>query len=66
MKTSELRDMGQAEMKTKAEELRKELFHLRIQSVTGEIQNPSRIRTVRKEIARMLTIAGEKARTAGK
>ncbi|MBF0518358.1 MAG: 50S ribosomal protein L29 [Nitrospirae bacterium] len=40
----------------KERELRKELFNLRFQSATGEIQNPMRCKTVRKDIARVLTI----------
>jgi len=48
------------ELKQKEQELRKELFNLRFQKATGEIQNPMRIKAVRKDIARILTIITEK------
>lgn len=60
MRPSELRDLTADELKHKEGDLRKELFNLRFQAATGEIQNPKRIRTVRKEIARVLTIITEK------
>jgi large subunit ribosomal protein L29 len=44
----------------KEQDLRKELFNLRFQQATGEIENPLRIRVVRKDIARVLTIRSEK------
>ncbi len=65
MKASELRDMSVEELKGKESELRKELFNLRFQQATGEIENPLRIRTVRKDIARVLTVMNEKE-TEGK
>ena len=45
---------------TKERDLRKELFNLRFQQATGEIENPMRIRTIRKDIARILTVVAEK------
>ena len=62
MKPSELREMSIEELKHKEKELRKELFNLRFQEVTGDIQNPSRIKMVKKDIARVLTIITEKER----
>jgi large subunit ribosomal protein L29 len=56
-KPSELRDMTLAELKQEEHDLRKELFNLRFQKVTGEIENPMRIRAVKKGIARALTAA---------
>lgn len=61
MRTSELRDMTREELAQKESDLRKELFNLRFQQATGEIENPRRIRTVRKEIAKVLTVMAEKA-----
>lgn len=60
MKASELRDMTLEELSMKENDLRKELFNLRFQQATGEIQNPKRIYVVRKDIARVLTIKREK------
>ena len=59
-KASELRNMTVDELKVKESDLRKELFNLRFQQVTGEIENPLRIRQVRKDIARVLTVMNEK------
>ncbi len=60
MKPSELRGMTVDELTQKEQDLRKELFNLRFQQATGEIENPMRIRTVRKDIAKVLTIRSEK------
>jgi len=59
-KASEFRNMTVNELKQKESDLRKELFNLRFQQVTGEIENPLRIRHVRKDIARVLTVMNEK------
>ena len=60
MKASKLRDMTVDELIQKESDLRKELFNLRFQQATGEIENPMRIRAVRKDIARVLTLVTEK------
>lgn len=56
MKPSELRSLTADELRQKEHDLRKELFNLRFQLATGEIENPMRIRAVRKDIARVLTM----------
>lgn len=66
MKTSELRALTIDELKKKESDLRKELFNLRFQKATGEIENPMRIRAVRKDIARILTIVTEKTKSSKK
>jgi len=60
MKSSELRAMTVEEMSQKENDLRRELFNLRFQQATGEIENPMRIRAVRKDIAKVLTVKSEK------
>lgn len=60
MKPSELRAMTIDELIQKEQDFRKELFNLRFQQATGEIENPMRINAVRKDIARVLTIKSEK------
>jgi len=62
VKSSAVRAMTVDELNRKEEDLRKELFNLRFQQVTGEIENPMRIRTVRKDIAKVLTIKTEKTK----
>ncbi len=60
MRPSEARGMTIEELTQKEQDLRKELFNLRFQQATGEIENPMRIRSVRKDIAKVLTIRSEK------
>jgi large subunit ribosomal protein L29 len=65
-KPSELRTMTADELKQEEANLRKELFNLRFQKVTGEIENPMRIRQTRKDIARVLTVMTEKSKEVNK
>ncbi|MFI5294748.1 MAG: 50S ribosomal protein L29 [Thermodesulfovibrionales bacterium] len=60
MKVSELRELAVEELQRKEQDLRKELFNLRFQQATGEIENPMRIRRIRKDIARVLTMITER------
>jgi large subunit ribosomal protein L29 len=62
VKPSDLHALTIDELRQKEQDLRKELFNLRFQSVTGEIENPMRIQAVRRNIARVLTIKTEKAK----
>jgi len=61
VKPSELRAMTIDELIQKEQDLRRELFNLRFQQATGEIENPKRIYAVRKGIAKVLTIKTEKS-----
>lgn len=63
MKASKLRELTIEELRQKEAELRKELLHLRIQKATGDIQNPNRIKEVKRDIARILTVITEKQRS---
>jgi large subunit ribosomal protein L29 len=56
MKAAELRDLADEELRGKLRELQEELFNLRFQLATGQIENVGRIRTVRRDIARMYTV----------
>jgi large subunit ribosomal protein L29 len=56
MKAAELRDLADEELREKLRELQEELFNLRFQLATGQIENVGRIRTVRRDIARLQTI----------
>ncbi len=62
MKPSDFRSLTVDELRQREYDLRKELFNLQFQLATGEIENPMRIRTVKKDIARVLTIRNEKAK----
>jgi len=63
MKANEIRDLTTTEIEAKINELKDELFNLRFQLATGQLENTSRIREVRKTIARMKTIINERENT---
>ncbi len=56
----ELRDLGGTELLERLESDKEELFNLRFQLATGQLDNPMRIKQVRHEIARILTIVRER------
>ena len=60
MKATELRDMGDAELREHVATARRELFGLRFQHATGELDNTSSLRQARREVARALTVARER------
>ena len=62
MTTNELRDKSNDELHTRERELREQLFKLRFQRATGRMENPMKIREVRREIARIKTLLGERSR----
>jgi large subunit ribosomal protein L29 len=64
MKARELRDKSIEELRRTEGELREQLFKLRFQKATGQIENPVKIRTVRKDIARVQTILALRLREA--
>lgn len=56
MDMKELRDMADAELVEKGQQLKQELFNLRFQLATGRIENPMRIRQTRRDLARVKTV----------
>ena len=62
MTTQELRDKSIDELNKRERELREQLFKLRFQRATGRMENPMKIREVRREIARIKTLLGERSR----
>ncbi len=56
MKANKLRDLSKQEVTRKVDDLKQELFNLRFQLATGQLDNPLKIREVRKDIARAKTI----------
>ncbi len=64
MNTAELRDKSIDELHTRERELREQLFKLRFQSATGRIENPMKIREVKREIARIKTLLNERKKSA--
>ncbi len=63
MKPGQLREMTTVELEEQLEEDRQELFNLRFQASTQQLENPRRMREVRKNIARILTILSERGTT---
>jgi large subunit ribosomal protein L29 len=59
-KGAELRETDEGELETRLADAKQELFNLRFQIVTGQLDNSARIRTVRRDIARILTVLREK------
>ena len=60
-KANVLRDKSVDELNSRQRELAEQLFKLRFQRATGRMENPSKMREVRKEIARIQTLLNEKA-----
>lgn len=60
LKAAELRGMGHAELTGKVTELKEELFTLRFQAATGQLESHGRLRSVRKDIARVYTVLQER------
>ena len=70
MKPAEIRELSSEELEAKLKEFRAELFNLRFQMATSQLDNTARVKTVKKDIARVLTemrareIAAEKSAAA--
>jgi large subunit ribosomal protein L29 len=60
MKAKEIRELTTAEIEEKVKTLKEELFNLRFQLATGQLENTARIREVRKAIARMKTVVRQR------
>ena len=56
MKASEVRDLGTEEMFRKLDDLKQELFNLRFQHETGQLENPQKMKQAKRDIARVKTV----------
>jgi large subunit ribosomal protein L29 len=65
MKASDLRDLSVEELRAREKDVKEELFNLRFQHATGQLENTMRIPQLRKDLARMKTILREKERADG-
>jgi large subunit ribosomal protein L29 len=61
MRAKEIRDLTSEEIRQKERELAEELFRLRLRKSTGQLDNPMRLRNLRRDIARLKTIQHERA-----
>ena len=59
MKMSELKDMTLVELAAKGRDLRQEVFNLRLQQASAQLEKPARLRTLRRDIARLETRASQ-------
>lgn len=66
MKARELRELSEAELRQKEQELTAELFNLKFQHATGQLENTERLPQVRRDLARVKTILREKKLTVQK
>lgn len=60
MEIKKMRDMTEVELNAEVKKLKNELFNLRFQHVTGQLENPIKMRDLKKQIARVKTIIREK------
>ncbi|BEQ16535.1 50S ribosomal protein L29 [Desulfoferula mesophila] len=60
MKATELTELSQEELAQKLEDLRQELFNLKFQHSTGQLENPMRVKQTKKDIARVLTFINQR------
>jgi large subunit ribosomal protein L29 len=63
MSTSELRELSAADLNKRLQEARQELFSLRLQRAAGKLLNPARVVLLRRTVAQLLTVLGERERT---
>lgn len=66
MKANEIRKMSSEDLNNKVKELKNELFNLRFRLATGQLDNPSSIKSVKRDIARVKTIIRERELEVGK
>jgi large subunit ribosomal protein L29 len=64
MKIKEIRDLSLEELATRKRDLREESFHLRIQQQSGQLEKPSQLRVIRREVARLETVLNQKTKAA--
>ena len=66
MKIKEIIEMSTDELMTKKRDLRQESLHLRLQQQSGQLEQPSRLRLVRRDVARIETVLSQRAKGANK
>ena len=66
MKANEIRKMSSEDLNKKVNELKNELFNLRFRLATGQLDNPQKIKVIKRDIARVKTIITERAMKIGK
>lgn len=62
MKIKEIRELTANELRSRKRELREQIFHLRLQQASGQLEKPSELRSLRREIARIETVLTQKSK----
>ena len=65
MKAMDIRELTDDELREKRDDMRQELFNLRMQKSTSQLDNPARLKHVRRTIARVLTVTNDRKREGG-
>jgi large subunit ribosomal protein L29 len=66
MKMKEITELSMDELLTKRRDLRQESLHLRLQQQSGQLEQPSRLRLLRRDIARLQTVLSQRAKKTAK
>ena len=64
MKIKEIRDLSLEELQTRRRDLKQESFHLRLQQQAGQLEKPSQLRALRREVARIETVLNQRRQVA--
>jgi large subunit ribosomal protein L29 len=64
MSPSEIRDLSDAELDTRLRDIEEELFMLQLKRATSQLENPMKVRSVRRDLARLRTIQRERAKAS--
>lgn len=62
MEAKELRELSADELARKREELREEIFHLKLKRATGRLEGPAKLKQTKRDLARLETVLNERAR----
>ena len=63
-KITEIRELTTEELTSRLRDLKQEALNLRLQQATGQLENPARLKTVKRDVARVKTVLNQKAATA--
>jgi len=66
MKFKEIQELSSDELATKKRDLRQESLHLRLQQQSGQLEQPSRLRLLRRQVAQLETVLSQRAQKSGK
>ena len=66
MKFKDIQELSSEELQTKKREMRQESLHLRLQQQSGQLEQPSRLRLLRRQVAQLETVLSQRTTTAGK